>query len=38
MSEGDDVLAGIGGNELLEERTVDLRPISGQVAGLRIAP
>jgi hypothetical protein len=30
MGKGDNVLAGIGGDELLEERTVDLRTISGK--------
>ena len=38
VSEGDHVLAGIGGDEFLEERAVDLRTMSGQVACLDIAP
>ena len=38
VGEGDDVLAGIGGDDLFEERTVDLGTISRQVAGLGIAP
>src|SRR5215813_9899028 len=38
VGEGDGVLTGVGGNELLEERTVDLGAISGEVARLGIAP
>ena len=38
VGEGDDVLAGIGGDDLFEERTVDLGTISRQVAGLGITP
>ena len=38
VGEGDRLLAGVGGDELLEERAVDCRTISGQVAGLGIAP
>jgi hypothetical protein len=38
VGEGDDVLAGVGGNELCEQRTVDLCIVSRQVAGLRVAP
>jgi len=38
VGESDDVLAGVGGDELLKERTVDRGTISRQVAGLRIPP
>jgi hypothetical protein len=38
VGEGDDVLAGVGGDELFKERTVDRGTISRQVAGLRIPP
>ena len=38
VGEGDDVLAGIGGDELFEERTVDLWAVSWQVAGLGVTP
>ena len=38
MGEGDDVFAGVGGDERFEERTVDPWAVSRQVAGLRIAP
>ena len=38
MGEGDDGLAAVGGDELVEELGVDLRSVAGQVAGLRVAP
>jgi hypothetical protein len=38
VGEGDDVFAGVGGDELFEERTVDLPTISWQVASLGISP
>jgi hypothetical protein len=38
VGEGDDVFAGVGGDDLFEARTVDLRPISGQVASLSVSP
>jgi len=36
MGECDDFFADVGGDELFEERTVDLPTVSGQVAGLGI--
>src|SRR6266567_5086679 len=38
VGEGDSILARIGGDELLEERAVDLGTVSGEVACLGIAP
>ena len=38
VGEGDGVLADVGGDEILEERAVDLGPVSGEVACLGIAP
>src|SRR5260370_5689157 len=38
VGEGDDVFAGVGGDELFEERTVDLRAVARQVACLSITP
>ena len=38
VREGDHMLAGVGSDELFEERTVDLRTISRQVACLGITP
>jgi hypothetical protein len=38
VGEGDCVLAGVGGDELVEERAVDLGPVSGEIACLGIAP
>jgi hypothetical protein len=38
VGEGDRPLAGIGDDELLVERAVNFRTVSGQVAGLGIAP
>ena len=38
VSEGDGVLAAVGGDELVEQLSVDLRTVSGQVACLGVAP
>src|SRR2546428_1082373 len=38
VGEGDGVLAGVGGDELVEERDLDLCPVSGEVACLGVAP
>src|SRR6266851_5108958 len=38
VGEGDGVLADVGGDEILEERAVDLGPVSGEVACLGVAP
>src|SRR6478736_4605704 len=38
MGEGDRVFAGVGVDELVEERVVDLSSVSRQVAGLGITP
>ncbi|MGA8616385.1 MAG: hypothetical protein WB760_32760 [Xanthobacteraceae bacterium] len=38
VGEGDHALAGVGGDELLQHRAVDGRTVSGQIAGLPIAP
>jgi hypothetical protein len=37
VGEGDCVFAGVGGDELVEERAVDLGPVSGEVACLGVA-
>jgi hypothetical protein len=38
VGEGDGVLAGVGSDELFEERAVDLGPVSGEIACLGVAP
>jgi hypothetical protein len=38
VGEGDDVFAGVGGDQLFEERTVDLQTVSREVAGLGVPP
>jgi hypothetical protein len=38
VGKGDDVFVGVRGDELFEERTVDLCAVSRQVAGLGVTP
>jgi len=38
VRECDHMLAGVGSDELFEERTVDLPTVARQVAGLGVAP
>src|SRR5271165_5452334 len=38
MGKSDHLLAGVGGDELVEELAVDLRTVSGKVACLGVAP
>ena len=38
VGEGDRVFVGVGGDELLEERAVNLRTVSGEIACLGVAP
>lgn len=38
VDEGDRLLAGVGRDKLAQERAVDCRTLSGQIAGLGIAP